>query len=145
MVGGGNSGLQEGLFLTRFAKKVTVLEVGERPGGSQVLQDKVIGHPAMAVRLQTMVEEFKGEGRLSGVVVRDLKSGQTEELHPDGVFVFIGLLPNTGFLQDTLNLDRWGFIETSNSLETSVKGIFAAGDARQGSTKQVQGLFIFSK
>ena len=137
VVGGGNSGLQEGLFLTRFAKKVTVLEVGERLGGSQVLQDKVMNHPAMAVCLQTTVEEFKGEGRLSGVVVRDLKSGQTEELHPDGVFVFIGLLPNTGFLQDTLDLDRWGFIETSNSLETSVKGSFAAGDARQGSTKQV--------
>ena len=137
VVGGGNSGLQEGLFLTRFAKKVTVLEVGERLGGSQVLQDKVMNHPAMAVCLQTTVEEFKGEGRLSGVVVRDLKSGQTEELHPDGVFVFIGLLPNTGFLQDTLDLDRWGFIETSNSLETSVKGSLAAGDARQGSTKQV--------
>ena len=137
VVGGGNSGLQEGLFLTRFAKKVTVLEVGKRLGGSQVLQDKVMNHPAMEVRLQTTVEEFKGEGRLAGVVVRDLKSGQTEELHPDGVFVFIGLLPNTAFLQDTLDLDRWGFIETSNTLETSVKGIFAAGDARQGSTKQV--------
>jgi len=137
VVGGGNSGLQEGLFLTRFAKKVTVLEVGERLGGSQVLQDKVMNHPAMEVRLQTTVEEFKGEGRLSGVVIRDLKSGQTEELHPDGVFVFIGLQPNTAFLRDTLDLDRWGFIETGNNLETSIKGIFAAGDARQGSTKQV--------
>ena len=137
VVGGGNSGLQEGLFLTRFAKKITVLEVGEWLGGSQVLQDKVMNHPSMEVRLQTTVDEFKGEGRLSGVVVRDLKSGQTEELHPDGVFVFIGLLPNTAFLQDTLDLDRWGFIETSNTLETSVKGVFAAGDARQGSTKQV--------
>ncbi len=137
VVGGGNSGLQEGLFLTRFAKKVTVLEVGERLGGSQVLQDKVMNHPAMEVRLQTKVEEFKGEGRLAGVVIRDLKSGQTEELHPDGVFVFIGLQPNTAFLRDTLDLDRWGFIETSNNLETSIKGIFAAGDARQGSTKQV--------
>ena len=137
VVGGGNSGLQEGLFLTRFAKKVTVLEVGERLGGSQVLQDKVMNHPAMEVRLQTTVEEFKGEGRLSGVVIRDLKSGQIEELHPDGVFVFIGLQPNTAFLRDTLDLDRWGFIETGNNLETSVKGIFAAGDARQGSTKQV--------
>ncbi len=137
VVGGGNSGLQEGLFLTRFAKKVTVLEVGERLGGSQVLQDKVMNHPAMEVRLQTTVEEFKGEGRLSGVVIRDLKSGQTEELHPDGVFVFIGLQPNTAFLRDTLDLDRWGFIETGNNLETSIKGIFAAGDARQGSTMQV--------
>ena len=137
VVDGGNSGLQESLFLTRFASKVTVLEMSERLGGSQVLQDKVMSHPAMEVRLQTTVEEFKGEGRLSGVAIRNLKSGQTEELHPDGVFVFIGLQPNTGFLRETLDLDRWGFIETSNTLETSVKGIFAAGDARQGSTKQV--------
>ena len=137
VVGGGNSGLQESLFLTRFASKVTVLEVAERLGASQVLREKVMNHPAMEVRLQTTIEEFKGEGRLSGVVIRDLKSGQTEELHPDGVFVFIGLQPNTAFLRDTLDLDRWGFIETGNNLETSVKGIFAAGDARQGSTKQV--------
>ena len=137
VVGGGNSGLQESLFLTRFASKVTVLEMGERLGGSQVLQDKVKNHPGMEVRLQTTVEALKGEGRLSAVVIRDLKSGQTEEVHPDGVFVFIGLQPNTQFLRDTLDLDRWGFIETSETLETSVEGIFASGDARQGSTKQV--------
>ena len=137
MVGGGNSGLQEGLFLTRFAKKVTILEVAEKLGGSQVLQDKVAEHPEMEVRLHTTVEEFKGDGRLSKVVIRDLKSDQVEELSPDGVFVFIGLQPNTDFLKGTVDLDRWGFITTDRGLETSVKGTFAAGDARQGSTKQV--------
>lgn len=133
VVGGGNSGLQEGLFLTRFAKKVTILEFGDKLGGSL----KVLNHPAMEVRLQTTVEEFKGNGRLSGVVIRDLKSGEVEELHPSGVFIFIGLQPNTGFLKDTLDLDRWGFMETDQALQTSLQGVFAAGDARNGSTKQV--------
>lgn len=137
VVGGGNSGLQEGLFLTRFASKATILEIGDRLGGIQVLREKVENHTAMQVRLSTTVQEFKGNGRLSTVVVRDLKSGQVEELHPAGVFVFIGLLPNTESVKDKVELDRWGFIVTSDTLETSAKGIFAAGDARGGSTKQV--------
>ena len=137
VVGGGNSGLQEGLFLTRFASRVTILEIADRLGGSQILREKVQGHPAMEVRLGAAVQEFKGNGRLSTVVVRDLKSDQLEELHPAGVFVFIGLQPNTQFLQDTVKMDRWGFILTGDTLVTSVSGIFAAGDARNGSTKQV--------
>ncbi len=137
VVGGGNSGLQEGLFLTRFASKVTILEYGERLGGSQVLQDKVAEHPSITTRLNTTVAEFKGNGRLSTVVIKDTKTEQVEELHPNGVFVFIGLQPNTKFLENTVDLDRWGFIATDNTLETNVKGIFAAGDARGGSTKQV--------
>ncbi len=95
VVGGGNSGLQEGLFLTRFASKVTILEVRERLGGSQILQEKVASHPAMNVRLNTTVQEFRGDGRLSSVIVKDVSTGQVEELNPAGVFVFIGLDPNT--------------------------------------------------
>jgi thioredoxin reductase (NADPH) len=137
VVGGGNSGLQESLFLTRFVRKVTILERGERLGASRVLQDKVAEFPQIDVRLNSTVEEFKGNGSLSGVVVKDLKSGQVEELHPEGVFVFIGLKPNTAFLKGTVALDRWGFIATDKTLQTSVPGIFAAGDVREGSTKQI--------
>lgn len=137
VIGGGNSGLQESLFLTRFAKKVTILERGERMGASQVLQDKVAELPQIEVRLNSTVTEFKGNGHLSGVSVKDLKSGQVEELQPDGVFVFIGLKPNTDFLKGAVDLDRWGFITTDKTLQTSVPGIFAAGDVREGSTKQI--------
>ncbi len=137
VIGGGNSGLQESLFLTRFVKKIVLLERGDRLGASQILQDKVAEHPEIEVRLHSTVEEFKGNGRLSSVVVKDLQSEQVEELPTDGVFMFIGLQPNTGFLSGTVDLDRWGFITTDNSLETSMKGVFAAGDVRDGSTKQV--------
>ena len=137
VVGGGNSGVEEGLFLTRFASRVTVLEVGDRLRASQVLQDKAAAHPQMDIRLNTTVREFRGNGKLETVVVENLKTGQQEELHPAGVFVFIGLDPNTGFLAETVELDQRGFIITGPGMETSRHGIFAAGDARAGSTKQV--------
>lgn len=137
VVGGGNSGVEEGLFLTRFASRVTLLERGDRLRASQVLQDKAAAHPKMDIRLNTTLREFRGDGRLSSVLVEDLATAEQEELHPAGVFVFIGLDPNTGFLADTVELDQRGFIVTESGMETNRHGIFAAGDARAGSTKQV--------
>ena len=137
VVGGGNSGIEEGLFLTKFASKVTVLEVRDRLGASQILQEKAASHPQMEIRLNTTVQEFKGDGKLSSVVVKDANTEEIEELRPGGVFIFIGLLPNTGFRQGTVDLDQWGSISTGISMETSLQGVYAAGDARAGSTKQV--------
>ncbi len=137
VVGGGNSGVEEGLFLTKFANKVTVLERNDRLRASQVLREKAANHPQMNVRTNTVVEEFKGNRKLSSVVVKDVNSGKTEELASEAVFVFIGLDPNTEFVRSVIELDQWGFVKTSDTLETSMKGVFAAGDARAGSTKQV--------
>ena len=137
VVGGGNSGIEEGLFLTKFANKVTVLEVRDRLGASQILQDKAASHPQIEIRLSTTVEEFKGNGKLSSVVVKDVNTGEIEELRPGAVFIFIGLLPNTDFLRGSVDLDRWHSITTGPTLETSLEGVYAAGDARSGSTKQV--------
>ena len=125
------------MFLTKFATKVTVLEANDRLRASQILQDKAASHPQMEVRLNTTVEEFKGDGHLSSVVIKDLNTGATEEMTPGAVFIFIGLTPNTGFVKDLVDLDQWGFITTGPTLETSLNGVFAAGDARGGSTKQV--------
>jgi thioredoxin reductase (NADPH) len=142
VIGGGNSGLEEGLFLTQFTKKVTVLEHGKELKGSRVLQDKVMNHPKMEVLLHTAVKEFRakddGSGKLGTVVVADRESGATAEYHPAGVFVFIGLDPNTAFLRDTVELDRSGFVVTEpGSCMTSAPGLFVAGDVRRGSTKQL--------
>ena len=137
VVGGGNSGIEEGLFLTKFANKVTVLEVRDRLGASQILQEKAASHPQIEIRLSTTVEEFKGNGKLSSVVVKDVNTEEIEELRPGAVFIFIGLLPNTDFLRGTVDLDQWGSITTGPTLETSLEGVYAAGDARSGSTKQV--------
>ena len=137
VVGGGNSGFQEGLFLTRFAKSVTILEYGERVRASQALQDKVAGRQDMQVFTQTTVQEFKGNGKLSSIVVEDLATGETREMQPGAVFVFIGLRPNTDFLKGVVELDKFGFVLTKSNFETNLPGVLAAGDCRAGSTKQV--------
>ena len=141
VLGGGNSGLEEGLFLTQFTDRVVVVERGEMPQGSKLLQDKVLHHPKMEVWTNTEVKEFRtkgdGSGKLGAVVVEHLDTGETAEYHPAGCFVFIGLDPNTGFLEGTVELDERGFIATNDSFMTSVPGVFAAGDVRGGSTKQL--------
>ena len=137
VVGGGNSGVEEGLFLTKFATRVTVLEVRDRLGASQILREKASSHPQMEIRLNTTVQGFKGNGKLSSVVVKNTITGETEELRPGAVFVFIGLDPNVDFVRDVVDLDQYGFISTSATLETNIEGVFAAGDVRAGSTKQV--------
>ena len=91
----------------------------------------------MEVMLNTTVQEFKGDAKLSSVVIRDETTGETKELRPGAVFIFIGLDPNTDFLRELIDLDQLGFIKTSATLETNIGGVFAAGDVRGGSTKQV--------
>jgi len=137
VVGGGNSGIEEGLFLTKFASKVTVIEFMDRLGASQILREKAENHPKMEIKLGKAVQEFKGDGHLESIVVQDRETGDDEELFPAAAFIFIGLDPNTGFVKDVLDTDKWGFITTSGTMETSLEGVFAAGDARGGSTKQV--------
>ena len=137
VVGGGNSGIEESLFLTKFVSKVTVLEFGEKLRASRILQETAAKNPKIEIRLRHTVREFKGNGRLKGVVVEDLESGKVSELNPAAVFIFIGLDPNTAFIKDSIDIDEMGFIKTSPTFETSVSGVFATGDVRAGSTKQV--------
>lgn len=137
VVGGGNSGFQEGLYLTRFAKSVTILEAMPEVKASKVLQEKIARRKDMRVFTQSTVTEFRGRERLESILVKDLATGETREMRPGAVFVFIGLLPNTRLLQGIVEMDRYGFIRTQSNMETSISGVFAAGDCRAGSTKQV--------
>ena len=137
VVGGGNSGFQEALFLTKFARSVTILEKGKEPKASTALQEKVAGREEIQLLTETVVQEFRGQGRLESIVIKDLSTGKTRELRPGAVFVFIGLMPNTSFVKGVVELDQYGFIVTAPNLETSLTGVFAAGDCRIGSTKQV--------
>ena len=141
VLGGGNSGLEEGLFLTQFVDKVTIVQRDDRLTATKLLQDKVMVTPRMEVLLNREVVEFRpkddGSGKLGAVVLEDRESGATEELHPAGAFVFIGLDPNTGFVKGSVDLDDRGLIVTDIGLQTSMPGVFAAGDVRSGSTKQL--------
>ena len=114
---------------------MTILERSERSRASQALQDKLASRDDMQVFTQTVVQEFRGDAKLSSIVAKDLARGDTREMHPGAVFVFVGLRPNTDFLKGVIEMDENGFIVTGSNLETSRPGIFAAGDCRTGSTK----------
>ena len=141
VLGGGNSGLEEGLFLTQFVDKVTIVERADRLRANKLLQDKVGMHKKMEVLLNRSTKEFKpkpdGSGKLGAIVLEDTTTGQVEELHPAGCFVFIGLDPNTEFIKGQVDLDERGLIATDMGFQTSMPGVFAAGDVRSGSTKQL--------
>jgi thioredoxin reductase (NADPH) len=139
VIGGGNSGLEEGLFLTQFAKHVTVVEYNEHLKASRLLQDKVQSNPQMSVETNTKVVSFhSGEnGKLAYVELEDRASGERRRHDASAAFVFIGLDPNTQFLHGALELDDRGFIVSDEQFRTSAPGVFVAGDVRHGSTKQL--------
>ncbi|MGH2485821.1 MAG: NAD(P)/FAD-dependent oxidoreductase, partial [Ktedonobacterales bacterium] len=136
VIGGGNSAGEEGLFLTKFARSVTILTRGDHLSASKVVVEKVLEHPDMEIVPNTTPVEFRGDKKLRSVLVRDTTTGEQRELTPDGVFVFIGLTPNTEFVRARVTLDAQGFIVADMALQTSMPGVFAAGDCRAGSTKQ---------
>ena len=153
VVGGGNSAVEEGLHLTNFAEKVTLLVRGDRLTASQIAIDKV-NEPTsrIDVKYNTIVEAIEGQdSKLKTIKYRYKDSDVIEELHPAATFIFIGQTPNTGFLKDYAELDKYGFVLTGHDMahgkdimgmeplpfEASVSGIFVSGDARHGSTKQV--------
>jgi len=138
VIGGGNSAVEEAAFLTRFSPRVKILVRGSELSASKVAADKAKDSPAIEVSYNTEVAEFKGKNnRLETVVVKNRKTGETEEIHPAGVFVFVGLSPNSEPFKDIVKVDALGFIMTGIDFQTSTEGIFAAGDVRAGSTKQL--------
>jgi len=138
VLGAGNSGLEEGLFLTKFAEHVTVIDRSNAAAGSKILIDKVIAHPQMTLQLNTNLVSFNADdnGKLASLTFADA-DGAESDLRATGTFVFIGLEPNTKWLNGTVDLDERGFVVTDRMMSTSVPGVFAAGDVRAGSTKQL--------
>jgi thioredoxin reductase (NADPH) len=136
VIGGGNSAGEESLFLTRFVDKVTILVRGDAMTASKVVIEKVEENPAIDIRYGTEVTALHGDRKLSGISIRRIQTGEEEEITPSGLFVFIGLTPNSGILPESIARDSRGFIVTNPMLETSMAGVFAAGDVRLGSTKQ---------
>lgn len=135
VVGGGNSGFEEGLFLTKFATQVDIIVNSRESKASKLLQDKVAKKENMKVLLNHNIKELRGKNKLESVLVEDKNTNESKELNYDGVFVFIGLTPNNNLIKETAKVDQGGFVKTENMM-TSVPGIFAAGDVRAGSTKQ---------
>ena len=136
VVGGGNSGFEEGLLLTRFAKAVVIVEFLPEVRASKVLQDMVSANENMKVITNHAIKALKGQPRLEAVMVEDRATGEMKEWSYDGVFVFIGLSPNNELVKNLVEVNPQGFVVTDVTLETSIPGLYAAGDVRAGSTKQ---------
>ena len=138
VIGGGNSAVQEALFLTRFASRIDML-VRSTIKASDVLVEKLNKDDKIKVHLGVTTDEIVGEnGMVTKVIGTDSKSGKKREFKTDGVFVFVGLDPNTKFLKDTaIELDERGFVKTDSDLMTSMKGVFCSGDVRSGATMQI--------
>lgn len=136
VVGGGNSAGEESLFLARFVDEVTILVRGESLAASKVVIDNLATHPKIHVLTGVEVQSFEGNGKLSTMTIKNRKTGAVETMRPAGVFVFIGLQPNSGWLPADIQRDEAGFVVTGVNLESSLPGVFAAGDVRKGSTKQ---------
>lgn len=139
VIGGGNSAVQETIFLTRFASHIDLL-VRSSISASEVLQkelQKYVDDGKVTVHLgATTKEMIATDGKMTSVRVEE--NGEEKSIDIDGVFVFVGLLPNTGFLKDSaIELDEMGLIKTGASMQTSMKGVFASGDVRSGATLQI--------
>jgi thioredoxin reductase (NADPH) len=137
VVGGGNSATEESLFLTTLGQQVTLVTAGDSLTASRVAVEKVERHPAIEVRTGTVPVEFRGEGgKLTQVVLERVADGERTTADVPAAFVFVGVTPNASLLVDLVETDPQGFIRTDMGMQTSVPGIFAAGDVRSGSTKQ---------
>ena len=137
VVGGGDSALQEAITLTGFASKVDVFCRSSSLHAQQTLQDRITGHEKILVHLNVEVQEIYGDGVVEGISLLKTLSGESTRVNLDGVFIFVGLTPSTDYLRNLLETDESGHIKTDINLQTSEKGIFAAGDIRANSASQL--------
>ncbi|MFC2007091.1 thioredoxin-disulfide reductase [Chloroflexota bacterium] len=137
VVGGGDAAITEALHLSRFASKVIVIHRRDQLRATVIEQEKAFAEPAIEFLWDTVVEEIAGEGFVTGLKLRNVTSGQKSAVEVGGIFIAVGFKPNTDYLKGLLTLTDSGAIITNDRLETSVPGIFAAGDIRQNSIRQV--------
>jgi thioredoxin reductase (NADPH) len=137
VVGGGDSALEEGLFLTRFAKSVTIVHRRDALRAGAILQSRAMAEPKIKFIWNTVVTEVLGNGKVEAVRLKNVESGDIQDLSTDGLFIFIGHRPNTQLFQDQLDLDERGYIKTGVTMETGVPGVYVAGEAGDPNYRQV--------
>jgi len=137
VVGGGDTAIDEALYLTRYVKKVYVVHRRNALRGAKISQERALKNEKIEFIWDTVVVKVEGNTSVEKVVLKNVKTGATWEKPISGLFIFVGIKPNTTFLQKTVALDEQGFIVTNETLETSVPGIFAAGDVRRKLLRQL--------
>ena len=137
VVGGGDSALEEGLFLTRYASSVTIIHRRDELRAGALLQKRALNHPKIAFIWNTVVEKINGTDALTSLTLKNKKTGATSDFLADGLFVFIGHSPNTTLFNNAIKMDEKGYLETDKLMQTSVAGVFAAGEVTDSVYRQV--------
>jgi thioredoxin reductase (NADPH) len=137
VVGGGDSALEEGLFLTRFASAVTIIHRRDSLRAGKVLQNRAFTDPKVNFVWNSILTEIKGEGKVTSVGLKNIVTGENSKLVTDGVFIFIGHTPNTQMFKGQLEMDENGYIRSNAWMETNVPGVFVAGEVTDSHFRQV--------
>ncbi len=137
VVGGGDSAVQEGIFLTKFAEKVYIIHRRDRLRAEKILQERAFSNPRIEFVWDTIVLKIEGNDAVTSLRLKNVKTGEESSLEVQGFFIYIGYNPNTEIFADMLRLDQEGFIVTDETMATSASGVFAAGDVRSNALKQI--------
>lgn len=137
VVGGGNSALEEAMYLTKHAKKVYLIHRRDEFRADKIIQNKLKDFEKIKLILNSTVEEIKGNDKVESIVLKDTKTNNLSELKIDGIFPYIGLEPNIEFFSNQLKLDESGFVLTNAKMETNLNGVYAVGDIRNTPLRQV--------
>ncbi|MEW6380833.1 MAG: thioredoxin-disulfide reductase [bacterium] len=137
VVGGGNSALEEALFLAKFARKVTIVHRRSALRADKILQDRAFQHPKIHFLWNSVIQEIRGDSQVREISLQNLADQALTTQPADGLFIYVGTKPNTGWLPPAVKLDPQGFIITDERLSTSLGGLFAAGDCRRKPLRQI--------
>jgi thioredoxin reductase (NADPH) len=137
VVGGGDSALTEALFLTKFARELTIIHRRDALRGTKIYQERALASPKIKFLWNSIVQEIKGDSTVRSINVKNVKTGEIREVETEGVFLFVGLVPRTQFLKGVVQMDEAGYILTNEDCETPTKGILAVGDCRKKLLRQI--------
>jgi len=137
VIGGGDTALEDALFLTRFANKVTVVHRRDRLRATKILQERMLSNKKVELCLNAVATEIMGKDKCEGLKIKDVKTDKERELKASGVFIFIGIVPNSDLVRPIVKTDEKGYIISDDDMRASVDGIFACGDVRKKSLRQI--------
>lgn len=130
VIGGGDTAMEDASFLKKFTNQITIIQIKDKLSASQAMQKRILNDPDITILYSSTVSKFHGDGsKLTGLTVTNKKTGDEHQMDADGVFIAIGMKPNTSPFAGQIELDQWGYIKVTDEVKTSVEGIFAAGDA----------------
>ena len=137
LVGGGDTAIEEALYLSKFAREITVIHRRDRLRATKILQERIFSNQIINFSWNSIPLRIKGQSKVESILLKDVKTNHEKEVECDGVFIFVGYTPNTGFLKNSVQLTDTGYIHTDENMMSSVEGIYACGDVRQKILRQV--------